>query len=81
LVDENWEHWLDKVNQDLEKILDKSNQRNEIHRKMAKHYANIERNARENLKAVKAKIEALTHQKEKENIYIHVEASFHVQNT
>ncbi len=48
---------------------------------MEKDYANGERNAREKLKVAKAKIEALTHQKEKEKLDILVEASLHAQNT
>ena len=48
---------------------------------MEKHYAKRERNARAKLKATKAKLEALTHQKEKEKLDILAEASFHAQNT
>lgn len=81
LIDGNWEHWLDKVNQHLGNLLDKANQQNEIQRKMVKHYANKEMNARAKLKGAKAKIEALTHQKEKEKLDILDEASLHAKNT
>lgn len=75
LVNENREHWLDKVNQHIEKLLDKANKQNKIQKKMAKHYANRERIAREKLKDAKERIEALTHQKEKEKLDILGEAS------
>ena len=42
---------------------------------MEKHYANRERTARAKLKATKEKIEALTKQKEEDNLEILAEAS------
>lgn len=70
LVNENQEHWLDKVNHHLEKLLNKSNQQNEIQKNMAKHYANRKRISRVKLKAAKEKIEALTKKKEEDKIEI-----------
>ena len=75
MINENREHWLERVNNHLEKILDKAKRDNEIQKKMAKHYAYRERISRVKLKAAKEKIETLTKQREEDKLDILADAS------
>ena len=72
---EDKEGWLQAINDHLENLLKKSKKDNNIQRRMAKHYAKRERNARAKLKATNAKIEALIHQEKKKKLDILEKAS------
>ena len=49
MVNENREHWLDRGNQHLEKLLEKAKKDNDILRKRAKHYCKRNQIARSKL--------------------------------
>ena len=77
MINEDRDHWLDRANQHLEKLLDKARKDNDIQIRMAKHYAKRNRIARSKLKRENAKIETLTMKKEEGRLDILVEASLH----
>lgn len=81
MINENQEHWLDKVNQNLEKKLDKANKENDIQIKMKKYYAMRNKIVREKLRKANAKIQALNKKEEEGRLDILVEASLHAQTT
>lgn len=77
MVNENWEYWLERANTNFEDLLAKANRYTEVQIRMAKYYAMRNKIARDKLKRAHAKIEALTHQKEKDKLDLLVEASLH----
>ena len=77
MINENREYWLERANNNPENLLAKSNRNTKVQRKMAKYYAMRNKIARAKLKRAHAKIEALTHQKEKDKLDLLVEASLH----
>lgn len=77
MVNENKDHWLEKVNTHLESLLEKAKRDTDLQRKMGKYYCRRYQITRAKLKTVRARIEALTHHEEKNNLYILVEASIH----
>ena len=81
MVNEIWEHWLERINGHLEKLLVKAKKDNDIQRRMANYYAMRNKIGRAKLKRAHAKIEALTKQEEKRRLDILAEASLHASNT
>lgn len=79
MVNENQEHQLERVKNHLENLLDKAKRDNNIQRKMAKYYCRRNKIARAKLNAANVRIEALTHQGEKNKLCILAEASLHAQ--
>jgi len=77
MVNENWEHWLERVKNHLESLLDKAKRDTDFQRNMAKYYCRRNQIARANLKTARARIEALTHHEEKKKLELLVEASLH----
>ena len=77
MVNENLEYWLERANTHLEYLLAKDNSDTEVQIRMAKYYAMRNKIAKGKFKRAHAKIEALTHQKEKDKLDILVEASLH----
>ena len=70
MVNEKWGHWLERVNNHLENLLNKGKRENKIHINMVKYYCRRNQIARAKLKAAKARIEALIHQGEKKKLDI-----------
>ena len=77
MVNENWEHWLERVKTHLESLLDKAKRDIDIQIRMAKYYAMRNKIARATPKRARAKIEALTRQAEKRRLDILAKASLH----
>ena len=75
MINENREHWIERVNNDLENLLDKAKRNNEIEKNMEKQYAYRERISGAKLKAAKEKIETLTKQREEDKLDILADAS------
>ena len=75
MIKEDKESWLQAIIEHLEMFLKKANKDSQIQQRIAKHYPKRERNTRAKLKAANEKIEALSHQKEKERLEILSEAS------
>lgn len=80
MINQDWEYWLDRVNDHLEKLLAKTKKDNDIQRRMEKHYAMRNQIARAKLKRAQAKIEKLTKKEDKRKLYILAEASLHASN-
>ena len=72
MIKEDKEGWIQAINDHLEKFLKKSKKNSNIQRRMTKHYAKSERNARAKLKATNAKIESLTYQEKKKKGVINI---------
>ena len=64
VINDNREQWIDRDNQNLEKLLEKENRDNDVLRRKSKHYAQRDKIARAKLKRANAKIEALTMKEE-----------------
>jgi len=77
MINENQEHWLEKVNQNLDNLLYKAKKDNEIQRRMAKYYCRRNQIARSKLKKMKSKPETQNIQEEKRKFDILAMASFH----
>jgi len=77
MINENWEHWLERVKNHLEKPLGKAKRDTDMQRNMAKYYFRRNQIARAKLKAARARIQALNHQEEKKKLDILAEASLH----
>ena len=60
MVNENRENWLEISNENLEKLLDKENNDNDLLRKMEKHYCKRNQIARSKLQNAKSRLETLT---------------------
>jgi len=50
MINQDWEYWLDRVNENLEKLLENNKKENDIQRRVAKHYAMRNQIARAKLK-------------------------------
>lgn len=77
MINDNREHWIKRVKNHLENLLDKAERENNIQGRMEKYYCQRNQIARAKLKPAKAKIEDLTHQEERKKVEILSEASLH----
>ena len=75
MLNENREHWLNRSNQHLEKLLEKENKDNDILINRAKHYFKKNQTASSKLQKVKSRLEILTKINEGDKLDILFEAS------
>lgn len=75
MVNKNREHWLERVNTHLKSLLDKAKRDTNLQIRMEKFCYRRNQIAREKLKVVGVRIEALTHHEKKKKLDILAEAS------
>ena len=74
-IEHDMESWLERANTNLEAKLEKANRDLDLQRKMAKHYAQREQFARQELKKAKIQIKTLKEENDQASLGILAQAS------